>query len=208
MREKAERIIELLSKEYPEPKLELEFSNPFELLIAAILAAQAPDKRVNEVGRTLFKKYKSPQDILKVPIEELEEDIKSISFYRRKAKLIKECCEVLVEKFGGQIPHSVEKMTELPGIGRKTANMVIGGAFKLPAIIVDRHVMRVSQRIGLTKQKNPDKIERELMDILPEDKWTEFSLLLMNHGKGVCTAKNPACDRCVICELCESCQKS
>ncbi len=205
MKERVLEIIERLGKEYPKPELELKFSNAFELLVAAILAAQAPDKRVNEVGKELFKKYRSPQDILSVPLEELEEDIKSISFYRRKAKLIRECCEALVKEFGGEIPKSVEEMTKLPGIGRKTANMVIGGAFNIPAIIVDRHVMRVSQRIGLTKQKNADKIERELMEVVPEDKWTPFSLLLMNHGKQVCTAKSPACDRCVICELCESC---
>lgn len=205
MKEKVLKIIETLSERYPNPKLELEYSNAFELLLAAILAAQAPDKRVNEITKSLFKKYPSPQVVVDTPLEELEKDIRSINFYKRKAKLIKECCEALVERFGGKVPDNVEDMTELPGIGRKTANMVVGGAFGLPAIIVDRHVMRVAQRIGLTKQKNADKIEKELMQVVPKDKWTTFSLLLMTHGKEVCTAKAPRCDRCAVCEMCDSC---
>ena len=154
----------------------------------------------------MFKKYRGPEDIVKVPLEELEKDISSINFYRRKAKLIKKCCEALVEEFGGRIPESVEDMVKLPGVGRKTANMVLGGAFGLPAIIVDRHVLRVSQRIGFTDKKDPDKVEEELRRIVPEDKWTKFSFLLLNHGKNICTARDPKCGECPICEVCDSCK--
>lgn len=139
-------------------------------------------------------------------LEELERDISSINFYRRKAKLIKKCCEALVKEFGGEIPKSVDDMVKLPGVGRKTANMVLGGAFGLPAIIVDRHVLRVSQRIGLTTEKDADRVEFELREIVPEEDWTKFSFLLLNHGKNVCTAREPRCEECVICELCNSCK--
>lgn len=161
---------------------------------------------MNEIRKELFKKYRSPEDIVKTPLEELERDISSINFYRRKAKLIKKCCEAIVRDFGGEIPKSVEELTKLPGVGRKTANMVIGGAFGLPAIIVDRHVLRVSQRIGFTRQKDPDKVEMELRDIVPEEKWTKFSFLLLNHGKNLCKAKDPKCEECPICDLCDSCK--
>ncbi len=206
LRKKAEKVIEELGKLYPNAKLELEYDNAFELLIEAILAAQESDKKVNELRPRLFKKYRGPEDIVKVPLEELEKDISSINFYRRKAKLIKKCCEVLVEEFGGRIPESVEDMVKLPGVGRKTANMVLGGAFGLPAIIVDRHVLRVSQRIGFTDKKDPDKVEEELRRIVPEDKWTKFSFLLLNHGKNICTARDPKCGECPVCGVCDSCK--
>ena len=206
MKDKVKEVIERLSKDYPDAGLELEYDNAFELLIEAILAAQESDKKVNELRKELFKKYKSPEDIVKVPIDELEKDISSINFYRRKAKLIKKCCEALVKEFNGVIPKNVEDMVKLPGVGRKTANMVIGGAFNLPAIIVDRHVLRVSQRLGLTDKKDADKVEQELMAIVPEDDWTKFSFLLLNHGKSVCIARNPKCEECSICDLCESCK--
>jgi len=206
LKEKALEVINRLERLYPDAKLELEYDNAFQLLIEAILAAQESDKKVNELRTKLFSKYKKPDDIVKAPLEELEKDISSINFYRRKAKLLKKCCEALVNDFGGEVPKSVEEMVKLPGVGRKTANMVLGGAFSLPAIIVDRHVLRVSQRIGFTKEKDPDKVEFELMDIVPKEHWTTFSFLLLNHGKNVCTAKNPRCEECPICELCDSCK--
>ncbi|WP_457600850.1 endonuclease III [Hydrogenivirga sp.] len=206
MREKAEKVIERLEKLYPDAKLELEFNNAFELLIEAILAAQESDKKVNELRVKLFEKYKTPEDVVRVPIDELERDISSINFYRRKAKLIKKCCEALLKEFGGEVQKKVEDMVKLPGVGRKTANMVLGGAFGLPAIIVDRHVLRVAQRIGFTDKKDADKAEEELRRIVPEDKWTKFSFLLLNHGKKVCVARNPKCEECPICELCDSCK--
>lgn len=174
----------------------------------AILAAQESDKVVNKVSKEFFKKYKKPEDIANASLEELEKDIKSINFYRRKAKLIKECCQKLIELYKGEIPKDIESLTKLPGVGRKTANMVIGGAFGLPAIIVDRHVHRVVERISLSKQKNPDKMEKELMEIVPKELWTKFSLLLLNHGKSICKAKKPECEKCVIKDLCGYYKKS
>ncbi len=206
LRERAQRIIEKLRELYPDARLELEYENAFQLLIEAILAAQESDKKVNELRKELFKKYKGPEDFVRVPLDELEKDISSINFYRRKAKLIKKCCEALIEKFGGQIPKSVEEMVKLPGVGRKTANMVLGGAYGLPAIIVDRHVLRVSQRIGFTAEEDPDRVEHELMEIVPQEDWTLFSFLLLNHGKSICTARNPRCGECPICDLCDSCK--
>ncbi len=208
LKEKAQKVIERLRNLYPDARLELEYDNAFQLLVEAILAAQESDKKVNKLRGELFRKYRSPDDFVKASLEEIESDIRSISFYRRKAKLIKMCCEALIKEFGGDIPQSVEDMIKLPGVGRKTANMVLGCAFGLPAIIVDRHVLRVSQRIGFTRQKDPDRVESELMDIVPKEEWTSFSLLLLNHGKRVCTAKNPKCEECSICDLCESCMST
>ncbi len=205
LRKRIPKIIEELEKLYPDARLELEYENAFQLLVEAILAAQESDKKVNQLAKTLFKKYSGPEDVVKVPLDELEKDISSVNFYRRKAKLLKNCCQGLIEMFGGEVPRTVEEMTKLPGVGRKTANMVIGGAYRLPAIIVDRHVMRVSQRIGLTSQKDPDKIEFELMDLIPEDMRTKFSFVLLNHGKTICTAREPKCSECPICNLCDSC---
>jgi len=202
LKRKALFVIENLEKIYEDPKLELEYGSPFELLVEAILAAQESDKKVNAVAKEFFKKYKGPADIANAPLEDLERDLSSINFYRRKAKLLKSCCSALMELFGGNIPSDVEDLIKLPGIGRKTANMIVGGAFGKPAIIVDRHVMRVSQRIGFTAQKDPDKIEMELREIVPEEKWTLFSFLLLNHGKTICTAKNPKCEECPLKEEC------
>jgi len=206
LRDKALKVIERLEELYPNARLELEYDNAFQLLIEAILAAQESDKKVNELRRELFNKYKTPEDVVKAPLDQLEKDISSINFYRRKAKLIKKCCQALVEEFGGEIPKSVEEMVKLPGVGRKTANMVIGGAFGLPAIIVDRHVLRVAQRIGFTDKKDPDKVEQDLMEIVPKESWTKFSFLLLNHGKNICLARNPKCEECPICDLCDSCK--
>ncbi len=203
LKNKALAVIEGLKNIYKDPKLELEYNNPFELLVEAILAAQESDKKVNAVMKEFFKKYKGPIDIASAPLEELEKDLSSINFYRRKAKLLKSCCSALIELFGGKIPSKVEDLIKLPGVGRKTANMIVGGAFGKPAIIVDRHVMRVSQRIGFTTQKDPDRIEMELREIVPEDKWTLFSLLLLNHGKTICAAKDPRCGECPVSKECD-----
>jgi len=169
----------------------------------AILAAQESDKVVNEVCREFFLKYPSPEHIACASDEELQTDLKRINFYRRKAKLVKECCKKLVELHDGEVPKDIELLVQLPGVGRKTASMVVGGAFGLPAIIVDRHVQRVVQRVCLSKEKNPDKMEMELRKIVPRELWTKFSLLLMTHGKRVCKARNPKCEECVINDLCE-----
>ncbi len=195
-----------LKELYPDPHLELEFTEPFQLLIAAILAAQESDKKINTVGKEFFKKFGTPQKVVNASLEEIEKVLSSVNFYRRKARLIKRCCEVLLEKFRGKIPTSIEEMVKLPGVGRKTANMVLGGAFGLPALIMDRHVLRVSHRLGLTAEKNPDKAEKELEKVT-EPQWrTEISLLLMNHGKRICLARNPVCEKCPLCDLCPSCK--
>lgn len=206
-RRRAIEILKRLEEAYPEAHLELNFSNPFELLVATILAAQCTDQRVNQVTEYLFKKYRRPEDYLRVPIEELQEDIKPTGFYRNKAKSLVECCRALVEEFGGQVPESVEDLTRLPGVGRKTANIVRGNAMGQQAIGVDTHVKRVSGRLGLARSTDPDKIEMELAEVLPPEKWTRATLLLQWHGRYTCTARNPNCKECVLIDLCEWPQK-
>ncbi len=202
LKQRAQKINQLLKKHYPKARIELEFSNPFELLIATILSAQSTDKKVNEVTKSLFKKYKAPEDYVKAPQAELEKDIKSTGFYRQKAKTLKACCQKLIEKFNGKIPQTIEEMTTLPGVGRKTANMVLGNAFGIPGLTIDRHVIRVVGRLELSAQTDPEKIELELQNLIPRSDWVQFSNALILHGRYVCTAQKPACDRCVLSSLC------
>lgn len=202
-REKAKTIISRLDKAYPDAHLELDFSSPFELLVATILAAQCTDERVNKVTTDLFKKYRSPKDYLKVPIEELQEDIRPTGFYRNKSKSVVNCCRMLEEEYGGRMPSSVDDLTRLPGVGRKTANIVRGNAMGQQAIGVDTHVKRVSGRLGLAESSDPDKIELELSELLPESAWTKGALLLQWHGRYTCTARGPKCGECSVFELCE-----
>ncbi|QWK19879.1 MAG: endonuclease III [Hydrogenobacter thermophilus] len=197
-------VIRRLEKVYPN-KLELNFKNPFELLIAVILAAQTTDAKVNHVTERLFKKYKTPEDYLRVPLEELQRDISSINYYRNKAKYIKGACKMLVENFGGEVPKSIEELTKLPGVGRKTANMILYNAFGInEGIAVDTHTARVSKRLGLTEEEKPDKIEQELMQITPKEEWGKLSNLLILHGRYICTARNPKHKECVLYDLCPS----
>ncbi|WP_340689915.1 endonuclease III [Hydrogenobacter thermophilus] len=197
-------VIRRLEKVYPN-KLELNFKNPFELLIAVILAAQTTDAKVNHVTERLFKKYKTPEDYLRVPLEELQRDISSINYYRNKAKYIKGACKMLVENFGGEVPKSIEELTRLPGVGRKTANMILYNAFGInEGIAVDTHTARVSKRLGLTEEEKPDKIEQELMQITPKEEWGKLSNLLILHGRYICTARNPKHKECVLYDLCPS----
>ncbi len=204
MRERINRIINILKNEYPGVKCFLNFTNPLELLVATILSAQCPDERVNKVTETLFKKYRSAKDYADTDLKEFERDINTIAFYKNKAKNIKECCAILASRYNGEVPPDIEALTELPGVGRKTANMVLGNAFNIPSIIVDTHVKRLSQRLGLTRESDPDRIEFELRNIVPKEEWTNFSLLLMAHGRSVCLAKKPLHDKCKINELCPS----
>lgn len=197
-------VIRRLEKVYPN-KLELNFKNPFELLIAVILAAQTTDAKVNHVTERLFKKYKTPEDYLRAPLEELQRDISSINYYRNKAKYIKGACKMLVENFGGEVPKSIEELTKLPGVGRKTANMILYNAFGInEGIAVDTHTARVSKRLGLTEEEKPDKIEQELMQITPKEEWGKLSNLLILHGRYICTARNPKHKECVLYDLCPS----
>ncbi|HEY9205446.1 MAG TPA: endonuclease III [Candidatus Methanoperedens sp.] len=205
MEDNVAAIISLLKKEYPGVKIALVHSNPLELLIATILSAQCTDRQVNEVTKTLFKKYRLPDDYINVPQEELEKDIYSTGFYRNKAKNIKKLSEILVNDFGGKVPDTMEELLTLPGVARKTANIVLSAAFgKIEGIAVDTHVKRLSARLGLTENTDPDKIEKDLMRIIPRDEWAVFTLLLILHGRKICTAKKPLCGECVLNRLCPS----
>ncbi|ODS31433.1 MAG: endonuclease III [Candidatus Scalindua rubra] len=202
-KEVAAKIVRLLEKRYPEAFLALNFNNPLQLLVATILAAQCTDKRVNDVTKGLFKKYKKAEDFERVKINALEKDISSISFYRNKARNIKECCKIIVKKYGANVPSNLNELISLPGIGRKTANIILGNAFGKQAIAVDTHVQRVSTRLGLATSKNPDNVEKELCEVVPRDKWTKSCHLFQAHGRMICTAKNPSCPDCILFDLCE-----
>ena len=196
-------IIKILSKEIPDSKIALIFSNPLELLIATILSAQCTDIKVNQVTENLFKKYRSVEDYAEANSTKLEEDIRPTGFYRNKAKSIQNCCQDLVKRFWGEVPKTLEELVTLPGVGRKTANVILGNAFGIPGIAVDTHVHRVSQRIGLTKKDDPFKIEFDLMEIVPKEEWTHFSNLLIWHGRRTCMARKPLCGTCPIRKICD-----
>jgi endonuclease III len=199
------KIIKLLEKEFPNAKIALDYTNPMELLIATILSAQCTDKRVNMVTKTLFKKYRLVEDYANADLKELEQDIKSTGFYHNKAKNIKKCCKMLIEKFRGQIPKTMQEMLELPGVARKTANIVLQNAYGIvEGIAVDTHVHRVSKRLGLTDREDPDKIEQDLMKIMPKTCWMRITDLLIFLGRNVCVAKKPKCNACVLNKLCPS----
>lgn len=203
-KKRAVKIFDLLREEYPDAKPALEFKTPFQLLIATILSAQCTDERVNSVTRTLFKKLKKPADFVAVPSAELEKDIFSTGFYRQKAKSIKNCCASLIEKHGGKVPKSFEALNELPGVGRKTASVVAGNAFGIPAIAIDTHCIRLSNLLGFVNTKDATKIELRLKELLPESYWIIASHLLMNHGRKICVARRPDCLNCVIADYCPS----
>ncbi len=203
-KQRLNQIVTTLRKEYTNPRIALEFSTPMELLIAAILAAQCTDVRVNQVTQSLFKKYRSAKDYAAAPLKTLEQDVKQVTFFSTKAKNIQRCAQMLVERHGGQVPKTMEELVELPGVGRKTANMVLGSAFGVPGIVVDTHVRRLSQRMGFSKHDDPDKIEQDLVEMVPQSEWTSFSYLLIDHGRAVCKAPTPFCDRCHVNRLCPS----
>ncbi|MBE9504040.1 MAG: endonuclease III [Proteobacteria bacterium] len=197
------KILELLKKKYPEPEIELRYSNPLELLVATILSAQCTDKRVNEVTKSLFRKYCSAGDYARADASIFEEEIRPTGFFRNKAKSIINCCKKIVQDFNGEIPSTMEELTTLAGVGRKTANVVLGGAFGKEAIAVDTHVIRTSNRLGLVNNINPDKIEELLMKQLPRHCWTFFSLAIILHGRQTCAARKPKCGECVLYDECE-----
>jgi endonuclease-3 len=199
----AKKIARLLLKRYPKPKIALNFSNPLELLIATILAAQCTDARVNEVTRGLFKKYKTAADYADADQRTLEEEIKPTGFYKNKAKMIKECCKRIVADFKGKVPDSIEELTRLPGVGRKTANVILGSAFGKQTMAVDTHVLRVSNRLGIAHSTEPDKVEEELVRQIPKEILTKFNLALILHGRETCKARMPKCHECVLYEECE-----
>lgn len=201
---RALKIIDLLEREYPDAACHLHFKNPFQLLISTILAAQSTDVGVNKVMDELYKKYKSPADFVSAKPEVLEKEFSSINFYRNKTKSVINCSKSLVEKYGGEVPKTMAELTSLAGVGRKTANVVLGNCFGVPAIMTDTHLIRVSQRLGLVDTDKPDKIEAELVEIIPEKKQVKFSHIIGEHGRQICKARKPLCDECVINKLCPS----
>ena len=204
-KERTRKIISRLKKAYPDAKCSLNHSNALELLIATILSAQCTDERVNIVTADLFRKYHSCEDYLKAPIGELQNDIRTTGFFRNKTKSIQGACKVLHEEYGDRVPDTIEELLELPGVARKTANVVLGNAFGIASgVVVDTHVSRLSQRLGLTKNKTPEKIERDLIELVPKKDWIDFSHLLIYHGRRVCKARKPVCENCVVEKYCPS----
>jgi endonuclease-3 len=206
--EKIGPILELLDQHYAEAHVTLDFTNPLELLVATVLSAQCTDVRVNQVTPALFKKYPAAADYAQASPPELEKDIYATGFYRQKAKSIQAICRALVEKFGGRVPSSLEELVKLPGIGRKTANVILGNAFGIPGIVVDTHMKRVAARIGLTRETDPGRIEFDLMPLVPRERWIKFSHQMIWHGRQICTARNPQCPVCPLLPYCDYGQKA
>ena len=200
--EKIGPILALLDRHYPDAHVTLDFTNPLEMLVATVLSAQCTDVRVNQVTPALFARYRSAADYANAPLDELEEMIRSTGFFRNKAKSIIGCGQALVQKFNGQVPRTLEELTSLPGVGRKTANIILGNAFGRQAIAVDTHVKRVTHRLGWAKSDDPDKIEFELMEVIPQGRWTLACHQIVFHGRRVCMAKNPQCFTCPVAKLC------
>jgi endonuclease-3 len=201
---RALEIIDILEEQYPDARTALSFKTPLELLVSTVLSAQCTDTRVNKVTEGLFHKYRSAKDYAQADLSELEEDIRPTGFFRNKAKAIKAFCAVLAERYNGEVPASLKELVSLPGIGRKTANLVLSEAFGIPGIVVDTHVLRLSKLIGLTGNTDATKVEFDLMEIIPREKWQLFSNLLILHGRAVCVARRPRHQDCRIVDLCEA----
>ena len=204
-KERTEQIIKLLKRAHPDAHCALNHSNAFELLVATILSAQCTDDRVNIVTADLFRKYRKPEDYLKIPETQLQQDIRTTGFFRNKTKSIQGACKMLLEEFNGQVPKTMEELLRLPGVARKTANVVLGVAYGIAAgIVVDTHVTRLSRRLGLTKQTDAVKIENDLIELVPKKDWIIFSHLLIFHGRRICKARRPLCEECPVEKLCPS----
>jgi len=202
---RALKVIELLEKEHADAKIALHYSNPLELLVATMLSAQSTDETINKVTKTLFKKYTNPDDYANADLKELEQDIRSTGFYHNKAKNLQNTAKMLVDKYNSKVPETMEELVKLPGVARKTANIVLTNAFGVVAgVAVDTHVRRLAQRLGLSENKDPNKIEQDLMSIVPKEKWMWLTDLLIFHGRRVCTAKKPNCAKCVLNKICPS----
>jgi endonuclease III len=199
----AAQVVSILRRHYPDAACALRFRNPLELLVATILSAQCTDQRVNLVTRDLFRKYPRAATYVKTPLEQIERDIQSTGFFRNKARSIQACCKSLLERYEGKVPRTLEQLVELPGIGRKTANVVLGTAYGIASgVVVDTHVARIACRLGLSAQKNPEKIERDLMRQLPPQEWIDFSHRVIHHGRQICKARKPRCDQCPLGNIC------
>jgi endonuclease-3 len=199
---RADRICRILKERYPEVETPLFHETPFQLLVATILSAQCTDNQVNKVTRVLYEHLKTPEDFARARIQTIEKYIRSTGFYHNKAKNIQNCSKALLENHGGQVPRTLEALVKLPGVGRKTANVVLGAVFKIPGMVVDTHVGRISQRLGLTANKDPVKIEFDLMKIIPQKGWNAFSLRLIFFGREICSARKPGCPVCPLLKLC------
>ena len=199
---RVKKILSLLAREHPEPRCALTFSNSLELLVATVLSAQCTDGRVNQVTRDLFTRYRTAADYASAPAGQLEEDIRSTGFYRNKARSIRGLCAALSSNHGGEVPATLEELVKLPGVGRKTANLVLAVAFGIPGIVVDTHVTRLSQRLQLTTKTDPAKIEQDLMKIIPREQWNSFCLRLILHGRATCKARRPDCHACLLVSCC------
>lgn len=208
LKPKTQRTFELLAALYPEAQTELHYSDPFQLLVATILSAQCTDARVNQVTKVLFGKIRTPCDFARCSQKRLEEIIRPTGFFRQKAKSIRGAAAALVEHHAGRVPQTMEELIALPGVGRKTANVVLGNAFGTPGLAVDTHVRRLAQRIGLSSHSDPEKIEADLTALLPPTRWTLMSHLLISHGRRVCKARKPICERCPLRKLCNHYQKA
>lgn len=204
----AKNVVKLLLKKYLSPEIALNFTNPLELLVATILSAQCTDVTVNRVTESLFRKYKTVRNYAEADIKTFEEEIKPTGFYKNKAKMIKGACKKILSDYKGKVPDTIEELVTLPGVGRKTANVVLGGAFGRQTIAVDTHVLRVSNRLGIAHSDNPDKVEEQLVRQLPENKLTLFNLALILHGRETCTARKPKCTECVLYNECEWVEKA
>lgn len=198
----AKAVMRLLAEAYPSAHCELEFATPWQLLVAAILAAQSTDQQVNKLTRPLFAKYPTPHALAQLSLEELEQQIKGVGLYHNKAKNILATCRILLDQYGGEVPASLESLVQLPGVGRKTANVVLSNAFDIPAFAVDTHVLRVSRRLGLTEQNTPDKVEADITTVLPPAQWKDAHHWLIWHGRRTCHARKPACERCPVQIIC------
>jgi endonuclease III len=204
---RAPEIVRSLSEAYPDAKVALNFSNPLECLVATVLSAQSTDETVNRVTATLFQKYRTAEDYLRVPEDELKEDIHATGFFNQKATAIREACRRIVEEYGGEVPGTMEDLITLRGVARKTANIVLGNSYGIvEGIAVDTHVKRLANRLGFSEQKDPDKIERDLMGLVPRDRWFDFTYVLIDHGRALCTAKKPRCPECPVEPLCPASQ--
>lgn len=203
LKEKTKKVLSILAKEYPDARCMLDHKTPLELLVATILAAQCTDERVNMVTKKLFKKYPRSKDYAGAHLAELEQDIRPTGFFKNKSRSIKKASVDIVERFGGKVPENLEDLVSLSGVGRKTANVVLGTSFGKPGIIVDTHVKRVAGRIGLSKNTDPTKIEFDLMELVPRRRWTDFSYILTFHGRSICVARKPRCKICPINALCD-----
>jgi endonuclease III len=203
-RTRARHLLTVLEQMYPEVACSLDFASPLQLLVATQLAAQSTDARVNLVTPALFRKYPTVEDFAAADLTELEQDIHSTGFFRNKAKNLKACCMMLLSRHQGEVPDTLEALVALPGVGRKTANVVLGTCFGVPGIIVDTHAGRLSRRMGLTRQENPEAVERELMKLIPRNSWTDFSHRLVAHGRAICTARKPQCGMCACRPYCQT----